>query len=293
MWYRQCPAGTWEVARQLPHPALRPGVLEYRGFRMDLGGPRRRLELPSGSVTVVFNFGQPLRVTCASSGRVLASSSTPVVAGMLTRPSIGEHSGRLHGMEVALQPWAAFRLFDTPLRELADAMAPADPVIGARCQILADALADAPGWPERFALLDAALRHWYEAGAAPCPRTVGAWDHLRASGGTMPIRQLAALTGWSERHLERRFLEQIGLAPKGAGRVLRLRRALTLMADGKNSADVVMGCRFYDQAHFNREFKAMTGHAPSRFMALRTSARPGPPAVDRLEGQVTSAVLDA
>ncbi|MFI9103598.1 helix-turn-helix domain-containing protein [Streptomyces fildesensis] len=293
MWHRQCPAGTWEVARQLPHPALRPGVLQYRGFRMDLGGSRRRLELPSGSVTVVFNFGRPLRVTCASSGRVLASSSAPVVAGMLTRPSIGEHSGRLHGMEVALQPWAAFRLFDTPMRELADAMAPADPVIGARCQILSDALADAPGWPERFALLDTALRLWTEKGTTPCPRTIHAWDQLRASGGTMPVRELAASTGWSERHLERRFLEQIGLSPKGAGRVLRLRQALTMMAEGKSSADVAMECRFYDQAHFNREFKAMTGHAPSRFMAIRTLGSSGPPAVDRLEGQVTSAVLGA
>ncbi|MEU3465552.1 helix-turn-helix transcriptional regulator [Streptomyces sp. NPDC006733] len=293
MWHRQCPAGTWEVARQLPHPALRPGVLQYRGFRMDLGGPRRRLELPSGSITIVFNFGERLHVTCASSGRVLASSSAPVVAGMLTRPSIGEHSGRLYGMEVALQPWAAFRLFDTPLREIADAMAPAAPILGARGQLLSDALADAPGWPERFALLDTALRHWTDTGAVPCARTIHAWEQLRASGGTMPVRELATLTGWGERHLERRFLEQIGLTPKGTARVLRLRRALALMADGTSPADVAMGCRFYDQAHFNREFKAMTGQAPLRFMALRALTRSGPPAVDRLEGELTSAVLDA
>lgn len=271
---------------------LRPGVVEYRGFRFDLGRPRRRLEYPSATVTVVFTFGERLYVSCPVGGGLLSSSALPLLSGMRTRPSVGEHAGRLAGIEVCLQPWAAHRLLGRlPMHEIANAFTPVESVLGGRVQRLTDALAEAPGWASRFDLLDTALLRWTADAAPPCPRTLYAWTRLRASGGTVPVRALAAEAGWSPRQLERRFSQEIGLSPKATGRVFRLQQALTLLTAGTSPAEVALRCRYYDQAHLNREFKALTGHTPSRFGVLRTAPPTGPPVNDRLPDGVTSVSL--
>jgi AraC-like DNA-binding protein len=269
--------------------------LGYRGFRLALGGTRRRLEIPCAAVTVLLNFGRPLRISCAVTGRTLLSTAAPMVSGMVSRPTVGEHEGELQGIEVTLRPWAAFRLFGVEMHELANTVTATAALGGtaARCQDLADALAAVPTWGERFRILDATLRLWQEAGPAPCSRTVWAWQRLERSGGALPVRTLAAEVSWSERQLERRFREQVGLPPRTAARVLRVRRALRALSVGTPPAEAALLSGYYDQAHLNRDFKAMTAHSPSRVLALRSSSRPGPAEVDRVPGQVTSAVLPA
>ncbi|WP_327350922.1 helix-turn-helix domain-containing protein [Streptomyces sp. NBC_01304] len=291
MLQRRCPAGTWETARELPGVALRPGVLEYRGFSMALGRPRRRLEVPTTLVTVLFNFGQPMRVSRPSDGLVLADTDGPFVAGLLTHSTVGEHGGDARGVEVSMQPWAAYRLFGVPLHELAGALTPLDSVARPADRALTDALAGARGWQARFDLLDAALEIAYAGGPVPSPRVIWAWNRLRQSHGALAVRTLVDETGWGERQLERRFREQIGLPPRTAARLLRVQHALRLLTDGGAPAAVAVDSGFYDQAHFGRDFKAITGCTPSQFMAARHTPPVGPPVLDRVSGQITSAAL--
>ncbi|MGW0733641.1 hypothetical protein [Streptomyces sp. NPDC002851] len=120
----RCPSGTWERATGMPHSRLRPGVIAYRGFRLDLGSPRRRLEAPVGAVTLMLGFEQgQLRLHRAGRPTV---TRTSVLSGLHTAPVLGEHDGRLAGIEVLIAPWAAFTLFGVPQYELADQVT--DPV---------------------------------------------------------------------------------------------------------------------------------------------------------------------
>ena len=97
------PDGLWEVALARPHPRLRPGVISYRGFRLALGTPRRRLEVPIGAVTLLLGFGDRLRIRGLTGSARPPVSLVSVVSGLTTRPVIGEHDGRLAGVEVLQQ----------------------------------------------------------------------------------------------------------------------------------------------------------------------------------------------
>ncbi|WP_424215820.1 helix-turn-helix domain-containing protein (plasmid) [Streptomyces sp. BI20] len=288
-----CPHGTWEVVRALPHPGLRPGVLGYRGYRMDLGHPRRRLELPDGCVSLVLNLAGPVWVTLGTCDTATPRPYATLVSGLQTRPTFGEHTGRVEGVEVLLAPWAAFGILDHPMCDLADRMADPGAFLGRRIDLLAEALYETAGWPARFALLDAGLRTWTghaRVGAAPPLRH--AWDALVRRDGGLSVGELVSHSGRGTRRLEYLFKEQIGLPPKTTARVLRFRHALRLVARGDRPlADVAVTCGFSDQAHMNREFKAMSGRSPRRFRTERDAALPGPVGVDRVTGQVTSVVL--
>jgi AraC-like DNA-binding protein len=296
------PGGSWETALALPHPRLRPGVISYRGIRLALDGPRRRLEAPIGAATLLLGFEQPVRISRVGRPPVTLVS---VFSGPTTTAAVGEHAGRLSGIEVLLAPWAAFTLFGTPQYELADRTVDPDALphllgTGAgrdgwkSIGELSAALAALPAWPERFGLLDDVLTRWAGEGTPSSGRVVRAWAHLQRTWGAIPVPRLAAEVGWSVRQLENRFREQIGLGPKAAARVLRLQRARRLLAAGRSQAETAAVCGYYDQAHLSGEFKTMTGCTPREFTAARGTVSvspPGPPGDSRLAGEATSLVL--
>ncbi|MFF4181655.1 helix-turn-helix domain-containing protein [Streptomyces sp. NPDC001691] len=256
----------------LPDARLRPGVGAYRGFRLAGEGPRERLVVPSGKVSLLIGFGDEIRVGQAGRRPGGTAVHTSVVCGLHGRARVLGHAGRLHGVEVTLAPWAAQRMFGTQLGELADTVTDPADVLGGRVADLREALAAAPGWPERFALLDRSLLQWSadaDASRAPATSARGAWDLLVRSSGTLPIREVAARTGWSIRHLETLFRREFGLTPKRVARILRLRRATWLLTTGTRATEAALACGFYDQSHLSREFTALTGVTPGRFLASR------------------------
>ncbi|MGH9135292.1 MAG: helix-turn-helix domain-containing protein, partial [Ilumatobacteraceae bacterium] len=89
------------------------------------------------------------------------------------------------------------------------------------------------------------------------------------SGGAITVAELARETAWSRQHLTRRFREEFGLAPKVAGRVVRFERAYRMLRSTPSFvtiAQVAAVCGYYDQAHLDREFKALAGASPSRLL---------------------------
>ena len=76
--------------------------------------------------------------------------------------------------------------------------------------------------------------------------------------------ELAAEIGVSCRHLTRQFQRAVGLSPKEFGRVSRFLHALQLLNAGNSRSltDVALDCGFFDQAHFNHEFREFAGMSP-------------------------------
>ena len=86
--------------------------------------------------------------------------------------------------------------------------------------------------------------------------------------GRARIDALAKQAGLSPRQFQRQFGQQVGLSPKLYARTVRFEAALT--AHRRNSArswtDVVHEAGYFDQAHFVRECRALTGAPPSHFI---------------------------
>ncbi len=104
--------------------------------------------------------------------------------------------------------------------------------------------------------------------------SLGSGDGVAADGaGRIAVAELAAAVGWSNKHLISRFREQIGLPPKAVARIVRFQRAMEMLRHGvPGFVDVALACGYYDQAHFNREFRALAGISPSRLLAARRPA---------------------
>ncbi|MEU8041756.1 helix-turn-helix domain-containing protein [Streptosporangium sp. NPDC049078] len=241
-----------------PGAFLRPYVTHLSAYTERYADPMPRRQPPFAGVVMIFGFGAPLTLDGPEGAQRLAS-----FAGGLHDTYVDTTTtGISEGVQVNLTPLGARRLLGMPLRELANRVVPLEEVLGGWATATVARLAEAPDGAVRIALLDEALST--RIGDAPLPdRRVGwAWQRLVATRGTMSVASIAAELGWSHRHLVSRFHDQIGLAPKAAARVLRFEHASGRLRSGMSPADTAAVCGYYDQAHMNREFRAMAGVTP-------------------------------
>jgi AraC-like DNA-binding protein len=277
-----------EHCRRRPAEPLRPYVAYYTGYRQRGVPPARHRGLPSPFLTLIITLDEPLVMLAHPDPRQPPGNFGALLGGLHSAPALITHDGAQSGIQVALRPLGARALLGLPAGELAELDLPAETVLGGACAELRARTVAATSWPERFAILDEILlRRAGSAGAArsPAPEVAWAWRQLLASGGTVRIADLAAGTGWSDRHLTGRFRTEIGLTPKAAARVIRFDRARHLMIrhaqsisgaapaparsarDGYRLADLAAACGYFDQAHLAREFRSLAGCPPSQWLA--------------------------
>lgn len=263
--------GRWELAEGDPAPALRPYLSRpYVGFAEQRPGPMRRLEVPSGSIVLVVNFGPPFRISGPGDAAGEEHRSTFLV-GLTDEYAITEYVGMSHGIQVDLTPLGAHLALGLPMSELANRVVQLEDVLGPEAGRLTEVLYEAPGWQARFELLDAALGARLAAARPPSPDVAWAWRRLIDTSGGVEIGALTNELGCSRRHLIARFREQVGLPPKALARILRFNRVVSLLGrdDGARLAEIAYACGYYDQSHLNRDFRDLAGISPGEFLARR------------------------
>ncbi len=95
------------------------------------------------------------------------------------------------------------------------------------------------------------------------PLITRAIDLLGAGSGEEPaIAAVARALGLSERQLERRFLQRVGVTPKRFATLRRFERASALAVTAPSLTDAALAAGYYDQSHFIRDFRRFAGEAP-------------------------------
>ncbi|MFJ6388098.1 helix-turn-helix domain-containing protein [Streptomyces sp. NPDC091972] len=262
--------GLWRVTRPW-HPGLRPYLRSYVGYWEAVATPYEARLVPTGRATLLISLAEPFTQVRRLGVRGGGSGSIgSLVVGLEDRPAICTHPGGQEAIRVEFTPLGAYRLFGMPMSELTNLTVEIRDVLGPDAGCLVERMAATPDWAARFDLLDAALLARLEHGPRPAPEVGHAWQLLAGSAGALPIARIADEVGWSQGYLTRRFTQQVGLTPKASARVLRFRRAVALLGRGAASlAEISMACGFYDQAHLNREFRAIAGTTPGQMVASR------------------------
>jgi AraC-like DNA-binding protein len=226
------------------------------------------------------NFGEPYRVV---EGADAALGWGAWISGPQPAPMVVEQPAHQHVLGVRLRPAAARAIVACPMHEvsglsvdLADLAGPAAGELVERCHAVASVA-------DRFRMVADWIASFFLAAHAPDQAVAWAVAQLDASAGAVPIAALRDRTGFSKARLVRAFRDEVGLAPKLYGRVVRFHQTLALLQDvgAGRLADVALDARFSDQPHMNAEFRALGGLTPREFLASRHPVGDGSTAADR------------
>jgi AraC-like DNA-binding protein len=261
-----------EFVRAAPHPALAGAVIRQTGFAERSPGPVTFRELPCTYVPVIIDMDAGWSIADGRRPERPAERLGSFVAGLADGPVVVSHGGSARCLQVDLAPLAARRLLELPMSELANRSVSLEDVLGPAAHELAGRVADAPGWPERFALVERALAARLADAPALDPGVVWSLGVLAGSGGRVPIGALAGELGWSHRRLIARFRDAVGMPPKRVARILRFERLTALIGaePAIGWARAAAECGFADQAHLAREVRDLSGLTPTRLVADET-----------------------
>ena len=250
----------------LPCPALAPYVMYYSVVQTGQMDEVTIVGLPADSVQLTINFG-PLVPLINNGAEKL---STPLlVLGPTQRSDFIHIISGIDAVSVVFQPGCAGLFLDVPTAEFAGQLVDAAALWSAE---LSQMCYDLEGLsvPRRIGRLETLLLSLLNERFAMPLSVMRALELTERAYGKVRIRDLADEIGVSERTLQRRITERIGLTPKQLARVLRVRHTAKLVhrTPEANWAELALACGFYDQAHLTNEMVALTGHTPGEFTKL-------------------------
>jgi AraC-like DNA-binding protein len=174
---------------------------------------------------------------------------------------------------VHFNPGGAYPFVGGATVDLADTGAPLGDLWGAAVEEPSEQLAYAEAPEDRFLVIEQMLLARLRGGFVPRQPIRRALDLFDRSGGLMSVKAVVQRVGMSRRRFGEEFRSEVGLSPKGFCRLRRFSAVLHRVASLKDAdwADVAHAVGYWDQAHFNHEFREFSGLTPSEYLARRVT----------------------
>ena len=170
---------------------------------------------------------------------------------------------------VVFQPNGFYQLLGVPATEFQDSIIPVEDVFDQKVTELQEKLSQQNN-QTRVELLNHFFRSLIAAKSVPNQSIINnALNFIITNKGDFSVKQLVEYTGYTERHLERKFKECIGLNPKKFGNVIRLHHFLKLLnnkSDTTNLTAICYDAGFSDQSHLIKDFRKHTGISPREYL---------------------------
>ncbi|QOG02889.1 helix-turn-helix domain-containing protein [Flavobacterium sp. MDT1-60] len=155
--------------------------------------------------------------------------------------------------------------FKEPLHELFEESVSLDNFIPQeKIAIIEELLAEAKTNNQKIAIIEQFLLsrlHDYK----PDKLISAAVAIIQSKKGVVRIKELADTLYISQDAFEKRFRKTIGSSPKQFCYVVRIKSIIDQKQDNQNLIELAFDAGYFDQPHFNKDFRLFTGQTPSEF----------------------------
>lgn len=93
-------------------------------------------------------------------------------------------------------------------------------------------------------------------------------DMVYNTNGVIRVHEMAERTGYSERYINKVFIDEMGFSPKTFCKIIQFQKALEFLNYGApgNMTDAAVDLGFYDQSQFIKDFKNYSGLTPKQYL---------------------------
>jgi AraC-like DNA-binding protein len=248
-----------------PCKKLRPFINCYWYFEGTAGATVTDCTFPDGSLEIIFNIATS--VSRSQNDRPFTSNPSSELIGQMTQPYNVRFSGlnRLFGIRFFPHTFSCFTR--EPLMNINDVTIDPQDVLGREFKNLAS-IVHGEEDPGRYVhrVEEFLMRKIYAARVDHKHELLEALIRKIFAGEVNSIVSMQAKSGYNERYLQRLFSERIGINPKFLLKITRFQRSFQYLKAHTALTTVAYESGYFDQAHFNRDFKFFTGTTPSTYL---------------------------
>jgi len=227
--------------------------------------PRERI-LPDGCVELVFHFCDRFCTYFANGDSRIQPQS--FVVGQMNRFIEIEPRGQIGFVAVRFHAHGAYRFLPGSLKAVAGGVVDTAEIWKRSSGEFTDRIAMTATTTGRIAIVEEMLLTALADNRHEDVLVARALRLIERDASELKIADLAAAIGTSTRELGRRFENAVGVSPKKFSRVTRFVRALHQLRECRQETltYTAVASGYYDQAHFNHEFREFAGITPGELL---------------------------
>jgi AraC-like DNA-binding protein len=192
------------------------------------------------------------------------------ISGLRKTVRLINYMPQTSSLVVLFKETGAAAFFRLPLHELYEESVSLDHFIP--CQVLwalEEDLSYATSYVEKIAVIEKFLQ---ERLCTPNSDKLllKAIEIIRVTGGNIRMKKLIETLYISQDAFEKRFRKVVGTTPKQYASIVRLQSLTKELKKGSRFSDLAIDAGFFDQSHFNNDFKLFTSYTPSDFSRLNS-----------------------
>lgn len=223
--------------------------------------------IPTGNIELMFHYGDPFVVNKYSEKekeqpRTFISGISSNYADIYTQGTCGL-------ITVTFLPYGACNFFRFPLHQVEDSIVDMDDLYKESVKLIEEQISAATTTSERIAIVEKFL---YRQLSPVYNRELSIIQKgillVNESRGQIAAKDLADKLALSPKSLERKFSTLLGKTPKQFLRIVRFQEVIRRFSQKDYSplTDYAYTNGYFDQAHFIKDFKALSGYTPREFL---------------------------
>lgn len=252
-----------------PRPELRPLVESFWVFQSAVGMPQQDASIaaPNGCAKLIIPYQNSLNSIGEGCTNTNHEGGLYFVGNRDSQALIYSTARETDFVAIEFSPCGAFPFFGIPMGKMTNGLFEAETLFGRWGGDAREALGDLERVEEKVNFIQEQLVRLLHKGARQNAIVEFCVHALKLSSGRIAVRELERRTGYSRRYLDLLFSTHVGISPKVLAGIFRFQTFYRKWAQGLpyDAFKEELYDYYYDQAHFIREFKKMTGYSPQKF----------------------------
>lgn len=235
--------------------------------------PTKSKILPNGAIELILNFGNKQKTLDKKTLKTEKYYKDYWVAGLQTEPIIIQSVSDTNLVGIRFLPGGAYPFFKFPISKITDKVLEAD-WMKAELKALRKSIGDLSDHKKILRIIEEYLWTKFDGTSLTNESVIYVANKIFFSKKDVLVSDLVRKAGYSHKHFISLFKKQVGTSPKNLQRIARLQKIIQIIKDTPSDkviwADILYHFSYYDPAHFNHDFKMLTGMTPDQYLANRT-----------------------
>lgn len=227
--------------------------------------PEKQTIVPDGCMEMIFHYGDLYRQYTDDNASIIQPKC--FVIGQLTRPLEIEPTGETGIFSVRFHPNGFLPFATSPIKEMENKAVSLEELFGKDGREIEQMILDTNSIAERIKLIEAFLLNRLSADETIDRIVRSTVETILTANGQFSVDELSRQNSINRRQLERKFSIAIGLSPKQLSKTIRLQATLKMLLNKRYTSLTALAHNgeYFDQAHFIKDFKELTGFTPKEF----------------------------
>lgn len=243
-----------------PHPLLRSIIECYwiaEGNSIEINKI-----IPDAFSEMIFHFGDVYQIQQID--KTWVNQPLSILAGQLTKPIYIRPTGKTGVLGVKFKPLGIWKLFSCSMSALENQTVSLRDFINLDSKTIIDSLRTTATDTKRIEIVNTVFLSKLTSSRTTFVEHI--MEKIQQTQGAAAIATLCEEENISLRKLERIFREAIGISPKRYSRLVRFTHVFKLLHQKSiDRTEATYLCGYFDQSHFNRDFKIFSGEDPKSY----------------------------